>query len=254
MRRSIANYLLLITLLLLSACSALLPPRPDLTWDPSPTALVVRASECCGLVPRTFLDNYIPEAQLWGDGRLVWVENANGGARRIFTATLTPAEMEALLEDCVEAGFFGWQDNYADHSVTDLPSTCLQVTLLSTTKSVCEYYQGAPQTFHRLFADLSAGAGQTGTEFLPQRGYLTAYPLPAAQPPPSPNWQWPAASLGFSLADAQAGRWVDGPALDFAWSITSANYWNTLVQDGDNYSEITVIVPELSWVSPPEEP
>jgi len=60
--------------------------------------------------------------------------------------------------------------------------------------------------------------------------------------------------MGFTLAEAQSGRWVEGPALQFAWSITSANHWNTLVQDGVNYYEITVIVPEVSWVSAPAGP
>jgi hypothetical protein len=251
-RNSVARYQLLITLLFsILACTSLFPPRPAVAWDTSPAALVIRASNCCGLVPQTFVDNYVPDAQLWGDGRLVWVESGAGGARQILTATLSTAEMEALLQSFVDAGFFGWQASYADYSVTDMPSTCLLVTLLSGAKQVCEYYQGAPAAFHQLFAEVVRGAGQTGTEFVPERGYLTAYPLPAGQPGLAAEWQWPSEAVGFGLAEAQSGLWVDGPALDLAWSVVSANYWNTTVQDGADYYEITVKVPGVSWVSPP---
>ena len=246
--------LFLLTLLLASlACNTLLPPRPAVTWDTAPAALIVQASNCCGLVPNTFVDNYIPDAQLWGDGRLVWVETGSGGDRRVLTAQLTTAEVEAVLQSFVDAGFFGWQPSYADNSVTDMPSTCLKVSLLTSSKQVCEYYRGAPKAFHKLFADLALGAGQTGTDFIPQNGYLTAYPY-LGTPASPPNWQWPGESVGLSLADAQNGLWVEGPALELAWSITSANYWNTLVQDGVNYYEVTVIVPGVSWVSAPAGP
>ena len=232
------------------ACATLLAPRPKAEWDTRPEALIVRSSSCCGLVPNTFVENYIPEAQLWGDGRLVWVQHLSSGERRVLTAGLTPAEIEALLQDIVDAGFFGWNDNYADYSVTDMPSTCLQVHTLSASHSVCEYYRGAPRAFHRLIGDLGNGLGRTGVDFVPERGYLTAYPHHTNQGV-SANWQWPAEAVGFSLAEAENGRWIDGAALELAWSITNANSWNTLVQDGVNYYEVTVLVPEVSWVTPP---
>jgi hypothetical protein len=257
-RPRLAPHLGLAALLLAQlACNTLLPPRPALAWDTSPTALVLRASNCCGLVPNTFLDNYIPEAQLWGDGRLVWVQQDGlGGERRVLTASLTTAEMQALLETFLDAGFFGWRDLYADYRATDLPTTCLEIHLLSTSKHVCEYFRGAPKAFHRLFDEMAAGAGHANraVDFVPQRGYLSAFPLPATQPASPANWQWPAEAVGLSLSEAEGGRWVEGAALELAWSITSAHHWNTLVQDGADYYEITLIVPEVSWVKPPTAP
>jgi hypothetical protein len=122
------NFWLAALLLAQIACNTLLPPRPALAWDTTPATLVLRASNCCGLVPNTFLDNYSPEAQLWGDGRLVWVQQGGlGGERRVLTASLTAAEMQALLQTFVDAGFFGWRDLYADYRATDLPTTCLEL-------------------------------------------------------------------------------------------------------------------------------
>ena len=245
-----ARLVLLGLLLAQLACATLLPPRPAAQWDTSADALIVRASECCGLVPNTFVENYLPEAQLWGDGRLMWVEHQSSGQRRVLTTALTGAEMTALLEDIVDAGFFGWNANYGDYSVTDLPNTCLQVNLQSRSHSVCEYYRGAPRAFHRLLGDLRSGLGRTGTDFVPARAYLTAYPHHTNQGVTT-QWQWPAEALGFALAEAETGRWIDGPALELAWSIVNANSWNTLVQDGVNYYEVTVRVPGVSWNEPP---
>ncbi len=204
------------------------------------------------------VDNYIPEAQLWGDGRLIRVQTGSSGERRVLTAQLTTAEMETRLRSFVDAGFFGWQDNYADYSVTDQPSTCLEVNRLSANKQVCEYYRGAPKAFHQLVGDMASGAGHPGADFVPQRGYLTAYPQTLSpsqqQSPDLGQWQWPAEGVGFSLPEAENGRWIDGPALTLAWSITSANQWNPRVQDDVNYYQITVRVPEVSWVHPPAGP
>ena len=76
----------LITLALaLLACNAL-APKPKTEWDQSPDAVIIEATITGGLVPMNFMENYIPEAQVWGDGRIVWVEETSNG-RRVLAAT-----------------------------------------------------------------------------------------------------------------------------------------------------------------------
>jgi len=42
--------------------------------------------------------------------------------------------------------------------VTDLASQCLSVEVTGQSKTVCEYYKGAPEAFHKLYADITGGA------------------------------------------------------------------------------------------------
>jgi hypothetical protein len=235
------------------ACNSLLPPRPEVAWDPSPEAVVVRATNCCGLTPIQFVMNYIPDMTAWGDGRLIWVQTGSDGERRVLEGRLTEAEMKALLQRFVDAGFFGWEASYADYSVTDMPSQCLVVNLEVVGKSVCEYYRGAPAAFDRLYAEAARGAGAAGVDFVPERAYLTAYPLESYSPPdPGAIPHWPAAA-GFTLAEAQAGRWVEGEALQVAWAAVNASVWSSFLQEDGAYYQVAVQVPGLSWSEPPEK-
>lgn len=251
--RSLAPLLPLLAALL--ACSTLLPPRPEVRWDPNPEAVIIRATYCCGLVPVLVAENYIPDVLIWGDGRILWVESTGSG-RRVMEGQLTAAQMEAVLQRAVNAGFFGWRNSYGDYSVTDMANQCLTINLSSQSKTVCEYYRGAPRAFHDLYGELAGGAGASAAEFVPDRAYLIAYPYQPnqSQPAPQPILHWPAGELGFSLAEAAGGAWVEGEALELAWRTVNAEVWGGgLVQDGETFYQLSMLVPGVSQVQPPSD-
>lgn len=234
------------------ACATLLPPRPPVTWDPAAEAVIVRATFCCGFVPIQVVENYIPDVTLYGDGRLTWTESAANGGRRVLTAQLTEAEMAAALQRVVDAGFFGWQSDYGDYSVTDLASQCFQVNLTSQSHQVCEYYSGAPAAFHTLYAFFTSGAGAAGTEVTPTRGFVLAHALPGfTAAAGQPLTRWPTEAAGFSLAEAAGGRWAEGEALAVAWAAANAGFTDGVLQEGDHYYQVTVQVPGLTQMAPP---
>lgn len=234
------------------ACNTLMAPRPSVDWDRAPEAVIVQATFCCGFVPMEVAVNYLPDATVWGDGRIVWVQATADGGRQVLEGRLTEAELRALLQRAVDDGFFGWRDSYADYTVTDLASQCLMVSLTGERKTVCEYHQGAPRAFHALYDYVSGGAGAAGADFIPKRGYVTAYPLTGVDPGTLTVRPWPS-DAGFTLAEAQGGRWAEGAALLAAWEAVNAGYWSHALQDGETYYRLTVQVPGLSQSAPPQE-
>jgi hypothetical protein len=253
-RASITNYQLPITLLLASlACNTLLPPRPPVEWDSSPEALIVQANTGGGML---YEPNAIPDARLWGDGRLVWVVYDGSGARQVRTATLTPDEVGHVLQGIVDAGFFGWKDYYSPGVVYDAPSTCVNVNLLSQSKSVCETLSGAPAAFGRLYGDLSAGAGQAGSVFVPERGYLSLTELGSGAPSGGDVFEWPAEALGVTLAEVAAtpGQWLEGEALAFAWETTNAAPLYPILHEGEHYYQAQLLVEGVTSIQPTENP
>jgi hypothetical protein len=251
-RRRLALIPLIALALAAFACSAVstATPTPAITWDTSPDKVIVRLTFCCGLVPESFALNYLPDAQVWGDGRILWAQTSNSGERRVLEARLTESEMKALFQRMMDDGFFGWQDNYADYTVTDMPSKCLSVELTGKSKSVCEYYKGAPQAFHDLYAHIASGAGAAGADFVPEKAFLTAAPRTFSGPV-QPDLHWPVDSLGFSLSEAVGGKWVEGEAAELAWRVVNKNQWGHVVQDGDTYYQLVVQVPGVSQNAPP---
>ncbi len=233
------------------------PPRvyeiPPLVWEKDPEEIVISATFCCGFVPRLAVTNYIPEAQIWGDGRIIWVEQEDTGFRSVFEARLAPEELAGLLEQIAEAGFFGWEPRYADLTVTDLADKCLQLNLESGATSVCEYHKGAPQAFHDLYDFITAGAGKRGSVYTPEIGYLTAQALgPATQAAPEDiNLDWDAAQLSLALDKIGDGEWIKGETLDLAWDAVNARTWLPVVRSGDTLYEIGLQIPGLSLEAPP---
>lgn len=236
------------------ACNTLAPPRPPLEWDTSGGTVIALADTGGGML---YEPNAMADAVLYGDGTLRWVTYASGRARQVQVATLTPDEVRAVLAGFVDAGFFGWDPHYSPGLVYDAPSSCLHVTLSSGVHSVCETLSGAPRAFWRLYSDLAAGAGATGTPYMPARGYLRVTDFGPTPPGGNATFaEWPAAALGLSLADVAAtdGQWLEGPALAFAWETVNAAPLNPLLRDGDHFYQAQLLVPGVTIMQPPENP
>jgi hypothetical protein len=232
------------------ACNTLLPPKPEIAWDPSPDALVVEVRTGGGLAPMNYYLNYIPDARVWGDGRIVWVEYNGQGGRRVLEGDLTSQQMTELLQEISDSGFFGWAGAYGPVStVMDAATTSLTVNLLSIGKRVSEYAgQGAPAKFDDLLDLVTSGAGASGTDVVPATGYVTAIPLGPAGG--QAQYHWPDASLGYDLGTATGGRYLDGEGLEFAWRVVNENSYE-VIESGEMDYQITVQVPGLSDQQPP---
>ena len=203
-------------------------------------------------MPIQVVENYIPEVTLYGDGRLIWTETAADGGRRVLAAQLSEAEVTAVLERVVNAGFFGWQASYGDFSVADLASQCLRVALAGQSHQVCvsttaaprppstrstPFWPAAPAPSGPMWRRPAAMCGRTATRFAPPAEWAIS--------------QWPAEAAGFSLATAAGGQWAEGEALVVAWAAANAGPGANTVQDGDRYYQLTVQVPGLTENAPP---
>lgn len=233
------------------ACVTFFPPHPDLTWDPAPDAVVVRLYDCCGLSPELVYENYFPDALVFGDGRIIWT-TYEGLGRSVHIGQLSETEMRALLEQFTNKGFFGWEAQYANYDVYDYSNKCLYVNLTSLSKSVCEYFEGAPNAFHELYSLVARGAGTTGQPYLPTRGYLTAYNYGEVGVGQENLLAWPREIVGVTLTDAVSGVWLEGEALAQAWELVNSNWISASVQEEGIMYGIAIKVPELGMIDPPK--
>lgn len=239
---------LLVTLSLAAlACVTVLPPRPVLEWNTSSETVVIEAYVVGGMVPMNYHQNYIPEVRVFGDGRVVWVEWQDA-RRTVLEGRLTQNELRTVLEEFSSAGFFGWENFYEPESmIYDAPTATLRVNLLSISKSVSEYVEGAPANYDVLWARVASGAGAVGTPFEPESGYLLAWPLNSTNMLITHTWPDEA---GLTLSEVTAGRYVQGEALAAAWRIINENQYAVIESDGAFYS-ISLQIPGISYQTPP---
>jgi len=223
----------------------------EVAWDASPTALIVRyysphTTASPGAYDRRY---YIPEVQVWGDGRIIWVQRERT-QRRVLEGRLTTDEMRALLQRIVDAGFFSWRDRYYTLGGYSHPPMYLLVSLTGQSKELYEH-GGAPDAFYELREFLTSGAGAAGHDHVPTRGYLTASPEPDAKD----AQQWPDVASGITLEQVGDGCAIEGEALAFAWeAINQYPTAPTYVQSRGRVYTIMVQIPGVSYFDPSQEP
>jgi hypothetical protein len=233
-------------------------PAPSIEWNTDPTTVVITATNCCGLVTPFYHANYIPDALVWGDGRILWVQTGPNGSRQVLQGQLSSTQLHDWLQGAADAGFFGWKGLYrGDLSPTDLPTRCITINLSGQNKQVCEYQQEAPEAFHTLYDELSQGLGATGKPFVPQRAYLTAHTLPqtnlgndgGARSGKTPLWNKKAA--GITLAEASNGAWLEGASLKQAWELVNQNPMAPAVMENGRVYQLTLQIQGISLAPPP---
>jgi hypothetical protein len=233
-------------LLLLIGCNVF-NPAPELTWDYSPETVIIQATSGGGLEPEAAYRNRIPDAQVWGNGRYIWQTFNEDGVRQVWETQLSEDDMVALLQTFADKGFWRLKAHYEPKvEVYDSSSTSLRVNLLAESKQVSEYHSGAPQQFYALVGLVSSGAGAVGQPYVPQTGYITVYPLEAADYLKDREVPvWDAEKATTTLADLPDGR-LEGPALVQAWAVVNQQYWSPIVVEGDTYYELHLEIPELT--------
>jgi hypothetical protein len=226
----------------------------DFTWELTRGVRLLLATNCCDS-PTTeeLVRAYIPEVQLWGDGRFLWTEQDEEGVRQVFVARLATDEVQALMQAVGSAGFFEWREEYVGEPVVDGISTCLTVTTVYQEKTVCETHGGAPVAFYTLFDRLSQGAGYSGAPFHPDRAFVTGFRLEnlvGPRPPVALTWEETRSRLPVS--HVLSGIWLeDGQTLRLLWDAANHDpYRMAVVDDGDNLYRLILQVPGVSWIEP----
>jgi hypothetical protein len=221
--------LFLALLVLTVSCKIAESPQPiaeaalsqPVTWDTSPSATIVRfyspyttAGSQGGSFDKRY---YIPEVQLWGDGRIVWVRY-EGVRRQVLEGQLTTEQMQILLQQIVEAGFFEWDSVYYTLGGHSSAPRHLQVNLVDRAKEISEH-GGAPEAFYQLVELLLNGAGATGHDYVPTQGFLS---LRLGSPDLKGGVAWPE-QAAITPEVVGEGRYIEGEILEFVWEIVNRN-------------------------------
>ena len=226
----------------------------DVSWLHDPQARIARVTFCCSpLMSPNEEMAYLPEAQILGDGKIIWVER--GSSQRSLVGFLSDEQMVALLKRITEAGFFNWEDHYSsEYPPTDTPSRCIEVHLEAQSKQVCELEAGAPPAFEEIYTNLTGGAGVQGKDYVPEIGYLSGFRLDESvlRANGELGVEWPA-ELGIPPAEAIQGVWIEGEPLAEIWRAARANVYHLpAVVDHNGAYRLVVQVPGVSWIEPPD--
>lgn len=132
------HFLLTALAIMLAACSAAAPqatptptPAPAPTPDYSSLVITLERTVCFGFCP-------IYRLTVYGDGRVEYEGDRNVDVEGLQTSTLTPEQVQELVDAYQAADYFNLKDDYTA-PVTDLPSTITSVTIEGQTKVITNY-------------------------------------------------------------------------------------------------------------------
>ncbi len=256
-RQPFACLISLILLMFMMACT----PRadrsvtsPSLEWDASQQTLIIQVSQPSdfpGVVPgrqvSVTFENYIPIAQVWGDGRIVWVTyQPETGSRRVLEGQLSRAEMVSLLQRIVDTGFFSEQAVPGEQGDIPQAKSAPPAGLYLRLRTLERHYilqDSELADFNALHKFLGSGAGAQGKPYQPERGRLCVYPQASRVQPPSLHW--PDGLMGFKLANREC-RMLQDQALQFAWDTVNRSPAAPLVESQGATFLLTLQVPGLT--------
>jgi len=229
-----------------SALGDLLRPPARLEWNRDHAAIVIQASSPWPTDAPAVALNTLPDALVWGDGRIVWVEHLSGGARGVNAGTLHPREMAQLLQRFDRSRFFRLARWYPGSARAADSCRSLSVHLLHASHEVSAADGAAPRAFTDLYALVSSGAGAVGLPYHPTEGLLVASSARRSTRGPLPAWD--VSATGLRLDNAVQGAWVDGPALEHAWKLVNARPRDPRVAQGSRAYLLTLQVPDIiTW-------
>lgn len=212
---------------------------PAVKWDHSPDALILFTEPG----NRHVYYGEIPKVQVWGDGHIVWVTYNDDGYRQVLEGYLSENQMEDLINQFIQAGFFKPLRNFFQN---DFPGDGIYLHLLDAKHG--EPIGPDNSIIYELVNYLGNGTDLPGTPFIPIAGQLFALPIEETEfhgMDVSTPYIWPEDRFGYNLETTTDGYFIEGDQLTYVWEIVNSPmpfaesegkiYWIAFVIPGISY-------------------
>ncbi|MBE2271219.1 MAG: hypothetical protein IAE80_23495 [Anaerolinea sp.] len=252
---------LLIVVLTVAACEPLTssnsgqPATVDpriFSWDRSPNAVIFSAETVGGQSDFRALSD-IPLCALYGDNRLVWLNELGGfdfevlydgvgdSAIREFISYLTVTE-------AIYTHAWNFDNLFATAEVAPVVETVRLI--VNGVEHRADSLSGWDAQWFTRVVTMCQRLASAPILFQPAGAWITAQPTPYSVQAPISVWD--STRMGFRLTDAAQARWVTGvPLLDLWNALRSLPGSLLYTEDQVTYYQIAVQVPGISVTSPP---
>lgn len=187
--------------------------------------------------------SYIPTVQVWGDGRIIWVEYNSEGDRMVWEGSLTHNEMTQLVIRLTRINFFRFGFGNEKYCVGEY------LTVKLSTITSRRRVNSDNINFSKVYSFLKTGGGVMGKEFIPETGNLYAYPIEEMDylSDSEAKCYWPDDKFGYTLEKIRTqnnGKSISGEELRFAWEVVNREI-SAVMSNGKMYW-IEIEVPGVS--------
>jgi len=188
----------------------------DLAYSQSPGEVIIQVESGGG--PPPLWEDYIPDFRLFGDGTVI---KRDPQTNKVFMlqGKMGPADVENLLKQIKDAGFFDLQAHYGNDQIYDGSYTVITVRVASGQKQVLVYMTQVAAFANVHEAIMSAPLSGL-VDYLPPEGYLMVQPY-----------------RGGDVAVLEPGTEAYAALPDMA-ALLAADYRTPVPVSGNNFLEL----------------
>jgi hypothetical protein len=254
-------FTLMIVMVLVAACrpssqnvQGSYNPDPNLVqWDRSPQSIVFRA-DVIGGDDDFHARNAIPNCTIYGDNRVLWVNELGPFRIQVLEDRLTDAAISAFIQHLtVDERIYTYEAHLSDvqteTSVNPVVET-IQVNV-NGLEHDSDSLSGWDNDYFPRIVDACQHLSSAPVLVEPSSGWLIVQAVPFSIQPPVVNWD--RGATGLSLASEADGspHWISGATASQIWDTLHSQPSNLLFNEGDSYYEVALQVPGVTRDAPP---
>jgi hypothetical protein len=229
------------------------PSGPVITWDKSPETIIVRLDRVLLKEPPYDGLNRLPSCTLFGNGRLLWINNIPPNGEEVLEAYLDDVTIRGFLEYVIRDKKFYNSPDYASQELPPSENAPLESVTLNVSQELrtVRSYRRWPDNLYLDILDKCRTLTETRALYIPTGAWVTGYAVP--DNPNAPKIGWPPTGP-FKMAELAASgnpMWVTDVALTQLWTAQRQSLGQIYWLEGGKTYRVAIQVPGVSRDSPP---
>ncbi len=269
--RSMRRLLIVMSAAMIAACQAAAPPplpTPEnegisraaasnlaiIEWVRSPENIIFRADVEGGYAADSIRGKRdVPNCTIYGDARVVWVNELDPFRREVLYDRLAPAVIaDYIAYLTINERIYTFATPTAAVPVYDAVVETIRINVNGIDQRTDGFsgWDGDDDWFRRVLAACRSLSG-TPILFEPTNGWMSAIEVPYVQENPALTWD--VAVTGLDLGESAAldtPLWVTGAAAVQIWRAQNDQPSRFVFQQGERYFQVALQVPGISRNSP----
>lgn len=243
----------LLLIVLLAACQPVSNSANVVGWVRSPEQVIFRIDESGKEDPWEY-DNGIPACAVYGDNRVVWVNDLGSAQYEVLYDRVSDEAISRFVEKLtVEERIY----TYQSPEITPSPEGIFPIYrmfyidvggLVHTADETSGWERG----WYERVLEACTTISQTPVLFLPTEGWLMVQETDL--PPGAPRWVWQDTSISLSeIAASGQPRLVTGQTVLEVWSGMTTMPPSLRFEEGDRFFRVALQIPGITRQSPPSQ-
>ena len=242
-------------LLLMAACRPAQPEvKPNIVgWDRSPQTIVFRA-DIVGGESDFQARNNIPNCTIYGDNRIVWVNELGPSQLQVLEDRLPDTAINVFVQHlAVDERIYTYEARLKEiQAQADVNPVVETVALnVNDIAHTADSFGGWDGDWFPRVLDACKKLSQAPVLVAPTSGWVSAQSVPFSMQPPITSWDAKAMGLSLSSVADGAPHWIKGASASSLWNTLHTLPSNLLFEDGSNYFEVALQVPGITRDAPP---